>query len=151
MQPLHSYPDDDTLDVWARNIGPDRASRAWLWKTIADDGGRYAFGSDWPIVTLNPWEGIQTAVTRQTFDGKPADGFVASQRFSVAQAIEGYTLGAAYAGRFEKTEGSLESGKVADVIMLDRNIFEIDPHTISETKVVLTIAGGKIVYETENK
>src|ERR1700730_3859976 len=61
MQPLHSYPNTDTLDVWARNAGPERASRAWSWKSIADAGGRYAFGSDWPVVTLNPWEGLQTA------------------------------------------------------------------------------------------
>ncbi len=151
MQPLHSYPDADTLDVWARNIGPDRASRAWLWKSIAEAGGRYAFGSDWPIVTLNPWQGIQTAVTRQTFDGKPSSGFVPSQRLTVAQAVDGYTLGAAYAGRREKTEGSIEPGKFADIIILDRNIFEIDPHNIGETKVVITIVGGKIVYEAENK
>lgn len=151
MQPLHAYPDADTLDVWARNIGPDRASRAWLWKSIADDGGRYAFGSDWPVVTLNPWQGIQTAVTRQTFDGKPAGGFVPSQRLTVAQAVEGYTLGAAYAGRREKTEGSIDLGKLADIIMIDRNIFEIDPHNIGGTKVVATIVGGKIVYEAENK
>ncbi|HEY4978151.1 MAG TPA: amidohydrolase family protein, partial [Candidatus Acidoferrum sp.] len=151
MQPLHSYPDADTLDVWARNIGPDRASRAWLWKSIAEAGGRYAFGSDWPIVTLNPWQGIQTAVTRQTFDGKPTGGFVPSQRLTVAQAVEGYTLGAAYAGRHEKTEGSIELGKFADIIILDRNIFEIDSRNIGETKVVTTIVGGKIVYEAENK
>jgi predicted amidohydrolase YtcJ len=147
MQPLHAYPDEDTLDVWARNIGPDRASRAWLWKAIAQQGGRYTFGSDWPVVTLNPWEGIQTAVTRQTSDGKPAGGFVPSQKLTVAQAVEGYTIDAAYAGHLEKSEGSLEIGKVADVILVDKNIFEIDPHTISETKVVLTIVGGKIVYE----
>lgn len=146
MQPLHSYPDEDTLDVWARNIGPDRASRAWLWRSIAQAGGRYTFGSDWPVVTLNPWEGIQTAVTRQTSDGKPAGGFVPSQRLTVAEAVAGYTIDAAYAGRLEKTEGSLELGKVADVIMLDRNIFDINPHTINQTKVLLTIVGGKIVY-----
>ena len=151
MQPLHAYPDINTLDVWARNIGPDRASRAWAWKSISEDGGRLAFGSDWPIVTLNPWEGVQTAVTRQTADGKPAGGFVPSQRLSVAQAVEGYTLGAAFAGRREKTEGSIETGKVADIIILDRNIFEIDPHKIGETKVVTTIVGGKIVYEAESK
>jgi predicted amidohydrolase YtcJ len=149
MQPLHAYPDADTLDVWARNVGPERASRAWAWKSIADDGGHYAFGSDWPVVTLNPWEGIQVAVTRQTTDGKPPGGFVPSQRLSVAQAIEGYTLAAAYAGRREKTEGSLEIGKVADLIMLDRNILEIDPQTISKTKVVVTIVGGKVVYEAD--
>jgi predicted amidohydrolase YtcJ len=151
MQPLHAYPDADTLDVWARNLGPERASRAWVWKSIAGDGGHYAFGSDWPIVTLNPWEGVQTAVTRQTADGKPAGGFVPSQRLTVAQAVEGYTIDAAYAGWREKTEGSIETGKVGDIIIVDRNIFEIEPHNIGETKVVITIVGGKIVYEAENK
>ena len=77
------------------------------------------------------------AVTRQTADGKPAGGFVPSQRLTVAKAVEGYTLDAAYAGRREKTEGSLETGKVADVIIVDRNTFEIDPRTIGETKVSL--------------
>jgi predicted amidohydrolase YtcJ len=150
MQPLHSYPDADTLDVWARNVGPERATRAWVWKSIADNGGRYAFGSDWPVVTLNPWEGIQVAVTRQTTDGKPPGGFVPAQRITVAQAIAGYTLDAAYAGRREKTEGSLENGKVADVIIVDRNLLEIDPRTISDTKVILTIVGGKVVYEADS-
>ncbi len=151
MQPLHSYPDADTLDVWARNLGPDRASRAWVWKRISEDRGRYAFGSDWPIVTLNPWEGVQTAVTRQTQDGKPVGGFVPSERLTVAQAVQGYTIDAAYAGRREKSEGSIETGKVGDIILVDRNIFEIDPHGIGETKVQITIVGGKIVYEAENK
>jgi predicted amidohydrolase YtcJ len=151
MQPLHSYPNADTLDVWARNAGPDRASRGWSWKSIADAGGRYAFGSDWPVVTLNPWEGLQTAVTRQTQEGTPAGGFVPSQRLTVAQAVEGYTLGAAFAGRREKTEGSLEKGKLADLIIVSQNIFEIDPHKISETKVRTTIFGGKVVYQSDAK
>src|SRR6202035_1741851 len=98
-------------------------------------------------VTLNPWDGLQTAVTRQTREGTPEAGFVPSQRLTVAQAVEGYTLGAAFAGHREKTEGSLVPGKAADVIIVDRNIFEVDPHTIGDTKVVITIAGGKIVYE----
>ena len=151
MQPLHANPDDDTLNVWARNLGPDRASRAWVWNTIRAAGGRYAFGSDWPVVTLNPWMGIQTAVTRQTREGLPKDGFVASQRLTVAQAVEGYTIGAAYAGRREKTEGSIVVDKAADVIIVDRNIFEIEPHSIGDTKVVVTIVGGKVVYEAEEK
>jgi predicted amidohydrolase YtcJ len=151
MQPLHSYPNADTLDVWVRNAGPDRASRGWSWKSISDAGGRYAFGSDWPVVTLNPWEGLQTAVTRQTREGKPAAGFVPSQRLTVAQAVEGYTLGAAFAGRREKTEGSLEKGKLADLIIVSQNIFEIDPHKISETKVRTTIVGGKVVYQSDAK
>jgi len=151
MQPLHSYPNADTLEIWARNAGPDRASRAWSWKSIADAGGRYAFGSDWPVVTLNPWYGLQTAVTRQTREGTPAAGFVPSQRLTVAQAVEGYTLGAAFAGRREKTEGSLEKGKLADVIIVSQNIFEIDAHKISETKVRTTIVGGQVVYQSDAK
>jgi predicted amidohydrolase YtcJ len=151
MQPLHSYPDELTLDAWARNVGSDRASRAWAWKSIAQHGAHYAFGSDWPFVSLSPWEGIQTAVTRQTSDGKPTGGFVPAQKLTVAQAVEGYTIEAAYGGHLEKSEGSLETGKVADIIMLDRNIFEIDPHTINRTKVLFTIVGGKIVYEADIK
>jgi predicted amidohydrolase YtcJ len=151
MQPLHSYPDADTLDVWARNAGRDRASRAWVWKSISDAGGRLAFGSDWPVVTLNPWEGVQTAVTRQTSDGTPEAGFVPEQRLTVAQAIEGYTLGAAFAGRREKSEGSIEVGKLADLIILSQNIFDLDPHKIGVTKVVTTIVGGRLVYQADTK
>ena len=147
MQPLHSYPDEDTLTVWARNIGPDRASRAWVWKSIANSGGQLAFGSDWPVVTLNPFEGIQTAVTRQTSQGLPENGFVPAQRLSVAEAIRGYTLGAAFAGFREKKEGSLEPGKLADLIILSQNLFEVAAHKISETKVVTTVVGGRVVYQ----
>jgi predicted amidohydrolase YtcJ len=149
MQPLHSYPDSNTLSVWARNVGPDRASRAWSWKSISAAGGRLAFGSDWPVVTLNPWEGVQTAVTRQTTDGKPEAGFVPGQRLTVAQVIEGYTLGAAFAGRREKSEGSLEVGKLADLIVVSENVLEIVPQKLAETKVLTTIVGGKLVYQSE--
>jgi predicted amidohydrolase YtcJ len=151
MQPLHAYPNEDTLDVWARNIGPDRASRAWVWKSIANDGGHLAFGSDWPVVTLNPWEGMQTAVTRQTTEGKPGGGFVPAQRLSVAETIAGYTLGAAYAGRREKTEGSIETGKLADLIIVSQDVFDIDAHHLAETKVVTTIVGGRMVYRARTK
>ena len=151
MQPLHSYPDADTLDVWARNAGPDRASRAWAWKSISSAGGQLAFGSDWPVVTLNPWEGVQTAVTRQTTEGKPDAGFVPEQRLSVAETVRGYTLGAAYAGRREKTEGSIEPGKLADLIIVSQDIFEIDGHRLAETKVLTTIVGGRVVYQAPAK
>jgi len=151
MQPLHSYPDADTLDVWARNIGPERATRAWVWKSIANSGGKLAFGSDWPVVTLNPWEGVQTAVTRQTSEGKPESGFVPSQRLTVAEAVTGYTLGAAFAGRRENTEGSIESGKAADLIIVSQNIFEIDGHRIDKTEVLTTIVGGRVVYQAPKK
>ena len=151
MQPLHSYPDSNALNVWARNVGPDRASRAWSWKSISDAGGRLTFGSDWPVVTLNPWEGVQTAVTRQTTEGKPADGFVPGQRLTVAQTIDGYTLGAALAGRREPSEGSLEAGKLADLIIVSQNAFEIVPQKLAETRVLTTMVGGQVVYRADAK
>lgn len=150
MQPLHSYPDDDTLNIWARNIGPERASRAWVWRSIQQHGGALAFGSDWPVVTLNPWPGVQTALTRQTSEGEPVGGFIPQQRLSLEDTIRGYTLGAALAGRREKTEGSLEPGKLADFILLDRDLFKIEPSEIDKTEVLLTVVGGKVVYQSPN-
>lgn len=150
MQPLHSYPDDDTLGIWARNIGPERASRAWVWRSIQTKGGALAFGSDWPVVTLNPWPGVQTALTRQTSEGNPPGGFIPQQRLSLEDTIRGYTLGAAFAGRREKAEGSLEPGKLADFILLDRDLFKIEPSEIDKTEVLITMVGGKIVYQSPN-
>ncbi len=151
MQPLHAYPDEDTLRVWAGNNGPDRTSRAWVWNSIAKSGGHLAFGSDWNVVTLNPWEGLQMAVTRQTTEGTPEGGWLPQERVTLAQAVEAYTLGAAYAGRREKTEGSIEPGKLADLVIVSQNIFEIDPHAIAKTKVVKTIVGGRVVYQADAK
>lgn len=149
MQPLHAYPDEDTLRVWAGNNGPDRASRAWVWNSIAKPGGRLAFGSDWNVVTLNPWVGLQMAVTRQTKEGTPEGGWLPHERVTLAQAVDAYTLGAAYAGRRERTEGSIEPGKLADLIIVSQDIFAIDPHKIGETKVLKTIVGGRVVYQAE--
>jgi len=148
MQPLHSYPDNDTLGIWARNIGPERAKRPWVWHSIQDAGGVLAFGSDWPVVTLNPWPAVQTAVTRQTSDGKPPEGFAPQQRLSVADTVKAYTLGAAFAGRRDNTEGSLEPGKLADFIVLAQETFKIEASDIGKTEVMLTVVGGKPVYES---
>jgi predicted amidohydrolase YtcJ len=146
FQPLHAYPDDDTLNIWARNVGPERAQRAWVWHSIETTGGRLAFGSDWPVVTLNPWPGVQNALTRQTTDGNPPGGFVPSERISLEDTIKAYTLAAAFAGRREKTEGSLEPGKLADLIVLSQDLFKIKPSDIAKIEVLLTIVGGKAVY-----
>jgi predicted amidohydrolase YtcJ len=147
-QPLHAEPIVDTVNIWARNAGPDRASRGWTWQSVAKAGGRLAFGSDWPVVTLSPWYGIQTALTRQTLDGKPEGGWSPQERVSLEQAIEGYTLGAAFSAHRETQEGSLEEGKLADLIILDQDIFKIAPSEIHKTEVVLTMVGGKVVYQS---
>jgi hypothetical protein len=150
MQPLHAYPDDDTLNAWAPNVGRERAQRAWAWHSIQAGGGVLAFGSDWPVVTLSPWEGLQNAVTRQTTEGEPKGGWIPSERISLADAIKGYTLNAAFAGHREKTEGSLEAGKVADLIVVSQNIFKVAPLKIGKTKVLLTMVGGRVVYTSND-
>ena len=94
-------------------------------------------------------EAQRAAVTRQTADGLPKEGFVPSQRISVADAIRGYTLGAAYAGFRERTEGSIETGKLADLIILSQNLFDVEPHSINKTKVLTTIAGGRVVFQAQ--
>jgi predicted amidohydrolase YtcJ len=147
FQPLHAYPDDNVLNVWARNAGPERTQRAWVWHSVESTGGVLAFGSDWPVVTLNPWPGVQNALTRRTREGNPADGFVPQERISLEDAIKAYTLGAAFAGRREKTEGSLEPGKLADLIVLSQDLFKIEPDQIANTEVMLTMVGGKAVYQ----
>jgi predicted amidohydrolase YtcJ len=148
VQPLHLYPDEDTLDIWARNAGPERATRAWSFHSIAAHGGRLAFGSDWPVVTMNPWKGIQTGVTRKTSEGKPDGGFVPTEAVSLEDAIKAYTLGAAFAGRREHAEGSLEAGKLADLIIVDQDLFKIPASTIDKTQVLLTMVGGRTVFES---
>jgi predicted amidohydrolase YtcJ len=149
FQPLHAYPNDDTLNIWARNVGPERAKRAWVWHSIESTGGRLAFGSDWPVVTLNPWPAVQNALTRQTIEGNPPDGFVPGERINLEDTIKAYTLGAAFAGRREQTEGSLEPGKLADLIVLSQDLFKIKPSKIAKTEVLLTMVGGKVVYQSQ--
>lgn len=147
MQPLHETPNDNILNVWAVNVGPERAQHAWPWHDILAGGGHLAFGSDWPVVTLNPWQGVQILLTRETPEGTPAGGWIPDERLTLAQAIEGYTMGGAIAGHREKTEGSIETGKLADLIVVSQNLFNIQPNQIGNTKVLMTMVGGKIVYQ----
>jgi predicted amidohydrolase YtcJ len=147
FQPLHANPDPAWIGGWIKNAGPEREQRAFAWKAVLDGGGRLAFGSDWPVVTLSPWPAIHVAVTRQDLDGRPEGGWLPRFRVSLADAVYAYTLGGAYAMHREKDEGSIEPGKLADLIMVSQDIFDIDPHKIAETKVLLTIVGGKIVHD----
>jgi predicted amidohydrolase YtcJ len=147
FQPLHAYPNENVLNVWARNAGPERTQRAWVWHSIESTGGVLAFGSDWPVVTLNPWPGVQNALTRKTAEGDPPNGFVPQERISLEHAIRAYTLGAAFAGHRERIEGSIEPGKLADLIILARDLFKIEPNQIGDMEVLLTIVGGKTVYQ----
>lgn len=152
MQPMHAYPEGaEGEGAWTRAIGAERSGRAWVWKQVADQGGQLGFGSDWPVVTLNPWRGIHVAVTRQTLEGTPASGFVPSERLPVERAIAGYTIGAAHAGGRAKREGSITPGKLADFVMLSDDPFRATPAQLAAMTVRMTVVGGRIVYERSGR
>jgi predicted amidohydrolase YtcJ len=147
MQPLHTTPNDNNLNVWAGNVGPERAQRAWPWRDILSGGAVLSFGSDWSVVSLNPWPGVQMLLTRETPEGTPAGGWIPKERLTLEEAIRGYTMGVAFAARREKTEGSIEAGKLADAIIISQDLFKIAPNQIGKTKVLMTMVGGKAVYQ----
>jgi predicted amidohydrolase YtcJ len=150
MQPYHGDPSPNQITVWAGNIGPERASRAWAWRSIRDAGGTLAFGSDWPVVPFDPFIALNNAVNRQTRDGEPADGWLPSQRLTVAEALEAYTLGGAIAAHAEHRRGRIVPGHDADVIVLDRDLLAAGPSAIIGTTVRLTVLGGRIVHRSED-
>jgi hypothetical protein len=143
MQPYHAIDDGRFAE---RLIGKERAKTTYAFYSMMHANAMVAFGSDWPVAPATPLEGIYAAVTRRTLDDKNPDGWFPEQRISVAQALTAYTIDGAYASFDEKGKGSLEEGKLADLVILDQDIFEIAPEKIRETKVVQTLVGGKKVY-----
>jgi hypothetical protein len=146
MQPMHANPADNQTVVWARAIGPERASRAWAWGSLRRAGARLAFGSDWPVVSMSPFLGLHVAVNRQTPEGKPEGGWLPEQRLSLEQALAGYTSGAAYAAFMDAETGSLVPGKWADLVVLRDDLFAVPPSRLADNQVVLTMVGGRIVH-----
>ena len=126
-----------------------RGRWAYAFRDLLDAGTVLAFGSDCPVASPNPFLGIHAAVTRQKYDGTPEGGWYPSQKLSVVEAVWGYTMGAAIATGQENAQGSLTPGKLADLIVLDQDIFEISPAQIHTTKVVMTVFDGKIVFQQQ--
>ncbi len=133
---------------WAeKRIGHDRASRTYAFRTFLNHGVRLAFGTDWPVVPLNPLLGIYAAVTRATLDGKYPGGWFPEQKLTVPEAVAAYTMGSAYAEFQDKEKGSITAGRLADMVLLSKDIFSIDPTEIRNVKVLKTIVGGKVVWD----
>jgi predicted amidohydrolase YtcJ len=146
MQPYHAIDDGR----WAeKRIGPDRAKTTYAFRSLLDSGARLAFGTDWTVAPLDPMLTIYAAVTRRTLDGKNPNGWVPEQKISVEEAVQAYTVGSAYAEFQEAVKGSLTPGKLADIVIIDSDIFTIKPEEIERAKVVLTILDGRVVYERE--
>jgi len=108
-----------------------------------------AFGSDWPVAPLGPIVGIYAAVTRATLDGKHPDGWFPEQKITVEEALRAYTLSSAYAAFQENEKGSITPGKLGDVVVLSDDLFTIPPAKIKDAHVVMTIVGGRIVYQAK--
>ena len=144
MQPTHQT--SDRLMAEAR-LGPDRLNGAYAWQTIAKMGVPLAFGSDFPVESPNPFPGLAAAVSRQDMNGQPPGGWLPQERVSFEQALAGFTRGGAYAGFAETRIGSLEPGKWADFILVDRDVSKVDAQAIARTQVLQTWVAGKKVWE----
>jgi predicted amidohydrolase YtcJ len=144
MQPYHAIDDGR----WAEKvIGHERAKTTYAFRSLLDARVRLAFGSDWFVAPATPIEGIYAAVTRRTLDDKHPSGWIPEQKITVEEALRAYTRGAAYAEFAEKEKGSLAKGMLADFVMVDRDLTKIAPETIRDTKIVMTVVGGKPVFE----
>jgi predicted amidohydrolase YtcJ len=142
VQPLH-LPED--MDMVNTTLGK-RGRWTYAFRDLLDAGTVLALGSDCPVASPNPFLGIQAAVTRQRDDGTPTEGWYPSQRLTVEEAVYGYTMGAAIAAGTENIQGSLSPDKVADLIVLENDIFNIPPLDIGKTQVKMTIFDGEIVF-----
>ena len=148
MQPYHAIDDGR----WAeKSIGAKRCETTYAFRSLIDSGAHPAFGSDWFVAPPTPLEGIYAAVTRRTIDSKTPDGWVPQQKITVEEALRAYTIDAAYAAFNEKTLGSIEPGKLADMVVLDQNLFEVPPNELDQVPIRKTIVGGKVVYDSATK
>ena len=148
VQPYHAIDDGR----WAEaRIGHDRASRTYAFRTFLNHGVHLAFGTDWDVAPLNPMLTVYAAVTRATLDGKNPNGWFPEQKLTLPEALDAYTMGSAYAEFQEKEKGSITRGKLADMVLLSDDLFSIPPEKIRDVKVLKTIVGGKVVFDTASQ
>jgi predicted amidohydrolase YtcJ len=147
MQPYHCIDDGR----WAeKRVGPEVIRGTYAFRSLLDSGATLAFGSDWPVAPMVPLMGIYAAATRRTLDGKHPDGWLPEQKITVEEAIRAYTMGSAYASFDDGIKGSIEPGKVADLVVLSEDILHIDPVKIADTRVDMTVFDGRVVYDRDD-
>ena len=148
MQPYHAVDDGR----WAeKRIGHERARTSYAWRSMLDAGAMLAFGSDWPVAPLDPLLGIYAAATRATLDGSNPSGWFPEQRLTVEEALRAYTQGCAYAAFEENNQGTVAPGKLADIVVISRDLLRIPPEKIKDAHVEITIVGGRVVYDTDKR
>jgi hypothetical protein len=142
VQPLHIT---DDIEIHENRIG-ERACRAYPFREMLDKGVMLIFGSDCPVSVPNPLWGIHAALTRRRRDGTPKDGWYGDQGVSVAEAVWSYTMGPALACGLQDKHGSISVNKFADLVVLDRNLYELEPMEIPGARVAMTVFDGRIIY-----
>jgi predicted amidohydrolase YtcJ len=146
MQPYHAIDDGR----WATAvIGPERSRGTYAFRALLDAGARLAFGSDWFVAPPTPLEGIYAAVTRRTLDDRNPGGWVPEQKITVEEALRAYTATAAYASFEEGLKGTLEPGKLGDIVIIDRDLRPVAAEAIRDARVTATIVGGEIVFQAD--
>jgi predicted amidohydrolase YtcJ len=144
VQPYHAIDDGR----WAETrIGPVRAQTTYAFRSFLDADVRLALGTDWSVAPLHPLLTIYAAVTRATLDGRRNEGWVPAQKLSVEEAVRGYTVGSAFAEFQDHQKGQLRPGYLADLVILDRDIFRVPPMELREVEVDLTMVGGRVVWQ----
>ena len=146
MQPVHEASDWKMAEA---RMGMERLAGAYAWRTMLANNVPLAFGSDFPVESANPFHGLSVAVTREDAQGQPPGGWLPEQKLSMAQAFSAFTRDAAFAGFAEDRLGTLERGRFADFIFIDRDIFGISPRDVRETKVLETWLGGRKVWQSQ--
>ncbi len=145
MAPIHADP--ASIDVWETAAGPDRSSRGFAWRALEKAGATLLSHSDWPAcVSVNPIQGLHRSVNRTTHTGFPKGGWQAQHKVSMQTAVTAYTTTGAYASFEEKIKGQIAPGMLADLVVLDADLFKIKPEDVHKSKVVMTIVDGKVVY-----
>jgi predicted amidohydrolase YtcJ len=144
MQPTHCITDKRFCE---KRIGRERSKFAYPWKSLLNAGTKIAFGTDYSVEPLNPMEGLYAAVTRKDRMGEEGDGWFPGEKLSMDEAIRLYTLGSAYAQFMEDRKGIIKEGYLADMVILDHDLFNISEDEIMKTKVDYTIVGGKIIFK----
>ena len=143
IQPTHATSD---MNMAEDRVGSERIKGAYAWQKLFDAGVVVASGSDFPVELINPFHGLHAAVTRQNHLNKPNGGWYKSEAMSVEQALQSFTINAAFAAHAENYSGSLDAGKQADFIVVDQDLFKVNPKVIWKTQVLETWVGGKQVF-----
>jgi predicted amidohydrolase YtcJ len=148
-QPYWACLDGQMRDLTIPFLGPERASWQYPFASLIRSGAALAFGSDWPVSTPDPLKEIQVAVTRARDEDAEATTFLPDQRLSLGAALEAFTKGSAFVNHLDRDTGTIEVGKAGDIVVLDRNVFEVDPGEIGEVRTLLTLIEGDPVYAAE--